>query len=99
MSHRDPRMVSAVRLVISDIQRSVSSAIAEARFFELWEAMRAEDAESPSERCRRENAEGLRLITSLGNSPMKAAQRICPDSPNDHYRLSQRFRRLLREKK
>jgi hypothetical protein len=99
---RDPRIVAAVRLVISDIQRSVAPAIAESRFFERWEAIRAEDAESPAERCRRENAEGLRVIAALGNvrgAALKAAKRAYPNNPSEHYRLSQRFRRLLRQQK
>jgi hypothetical protein len=98
----DPRIVAAVRLIISDIQRSVAPAIAEARFFEGWEAIRAEDTESPAERCRRENAEGLRVMGALGNgrgAALKAAQRAYPNNPSAHHRVSQRFRRLLREQK
>jgi len=99
---RDPRIVAAVRLVISDTRRSVAPAIAESRFFETWEGIRAEDAESPAERCRRENAEGLRVIAALGNvrgAALKAARRAYPNNPREHYRLAQRFRRLLRQQK
>jgi post-segregation antitoxin (ccd killing protein) len=98
----DPRIVAAVRLVISDIQRSVAPAIAESRFFERWEAIRAEDAEAPAERWRRENTEGLRLIAAFGNvrgAALKAAQRVYPNNPGEHHRVAQRFRRLLRQQK
>src|SRR5260221_9278152 len=88
---RDPRLVAAVRLVISDTQRSMAPAIAEARFFERFEAIRAEDAESPAERWRRENTEGLRLIAAFGNvrgAALKAAQRVYPDNPSEHHRVA-----------
>jgi hypothetical protein len=99
---RDPRIVAAVRLVISDIQRSVAPAVAESRFFQQWDDIQADDAESPAERCRRENAEGLRVIAALGNvrgAAMKAARRVCPNDPSQHHRLSQRFLRHLRQLK
>jgi hypothetical protein len=99
---RDPCIVASVRLLISDIQRSVAPAVAEARFFERWSATCAEDAESPAERCRRENTEGLRVIAVLGNvrgAALKAARRAYPNNPNEHHRLAQRFRRLLRQQK
>jgi hypothetical protein len=98
----DPRLVAAVRLLISDIRRSVSPAVAEARFFQSWDGIRADGVESPAERCRRENEEALRLMASLGNArgaPLKAAQRAYPHDPSSHYRVAQRFRRLLREHK
>ena len=98
----NPRLVATVRLLISDIRRSVAPAIAEARFFERWKSIRAEDTESPAERCRRENAEGLRVMAALGNgrgAALKAAQRAYPNNPSAHHRVSQRFLRLLREKK
>lgn len=99
---RDPRIVAALRLVISDIQLSIAPAIAESRFFETFEAIRADDVESPAERCRRENAEGLSVMAALGNvrgAALKAAKRVYPDSPSEHHRVSQRFRRLLRQQK
>lgn len=102
VTRSDPRLVAIVRLLISDIQRSVALAIAEARFFEGWAAIRAEDVESPAERCRRENTEGLRVIAALGNvrgAALKAAQRAYPNDPSSHHRVSQRFLRILREKK
>ena len=102
MNGRDQRIVSAVRQIIADTKRDVSPAIAEARFFERWDAIRAADAESPVARSRRENAEALRVIAELGNvrgAAVKAARRVCPDNPAAHYRLAQRFRRLIREKK
>jgi len=97
----DPRIVAVVRLLISDIRRSVAPAVAEARFFESWDAIRADNSEAPAERCRRENAQALRIMAGLGNArgaALKAAERLS-DDPSAHHRLSQRFRRLLREKK
>lgn len=102
MTVRDPRIVNLVRRLITDVQCSRSPAIAEARFFEGWEAMRAENTESPAERWRRENNEGLRWIAALGNvrgAALKAAQRVYPDTPSEHHRIAQRFRRLLRQKR
>ena len=102
MRARDPRIVGAVRRLISDTRRSVAPAIAEARFFEQWEAILGDDVESPSERCRRENEEALRIIAELGavrGAAVKAARRICPENPAEHYRLAQRFRRLIRQGK
>jgi len=74
MTDRDPRIITALRLVISDIQRSVAPAVAESRFFQLWDDIQADDAESPAERCRRENTEGLRVIAALGN--VRGAEKI-----------------------
>src|SRR5260221_2646402 len=98
----DPRLVAVVRRLISDVRRSVAPAIAEARFFEGWKAIRAEDTESPAERCRRENAEALRVMAALGNgrgAALKAAQRAYPTNPSAHHRVAHRFRRLLRQQK
>src|SRR5260221_5052149 len=89
---RDPRLVAAVQTLISDIRRSVTPAVAEARFFQRWEAIRAEDAVSPAERCRRENDDALRVMASLGNvrgAALKAAQLAYPNDPSSHHSVSQ----------
>jgi hypothetical protein len=102
MSVHDPRLIAAVRVLISDVRRCVAPAIAEARFYQSYDAMRADTEESPAERCRRENAEALAYMATLGNrrgAALKAAKRAYPDNPSAHHRVAQRFRRLHRQKK
>jgi hypothetical protein len=97
----DPRIVAAVRLIISDVQRSVAPAIAEARFFQCLDQVIEEREARTAERYRKENAEALREMAALGNArgaALKVAQRRSKD-PSVQHRLAQRFRRLLREKK
>jgi hypothetical protein len=98
----DPRLVSAVRLLISDVQRSVTPAVAEARFFQRWEMIQADGAEGPAERCRRENEDAMIYMAALGNArgvALKAAKRAYPNDPSALHRVSQRFRRLRRQQK
>jgi hypothetical protein len=100
---RDPRIVAAVRLVISDIQRSVAPSIAEARFFQCLDQVLAERDARPAERYRKENAEALREMAALGNTrdaAMKVAKRRAPDDPDRQKILAQTYRKIrLRKNK
>jgi hypothetical protein len=100
----DQRLVAAVRAIVADAGRLVAPVAPEivvARGVERLMAI-IEGDESPSERCRRENAEALPYMAALGNgrgAALKAAKRAYPGNPGAHHRVSQRFRRLLREQK
>jgi hypothetical protein len=100
---RDLRLVAAVRLVISDIQRSVAPAIAEARFFQCLDQVLEERDARPAERNRRESAEALREMETLGNTrdaAMKVAKRRAPGNPERQKILAQSYRKTrLRKKK
>jgi hypothetical protein len=96
----DPRLIAALRVLISDIRRSVAPAVAEARFFQTWDMIDGE--ESPWEQCRRENADGLRYMAEFGNargSAAKAARRISPNNLRHQLKLAKRFQRLQRTNK
>src|SRR5882724_10398203 len=89
-----------VRAIVADVRRGVTDAVVVARGVQRIEVLIEGDDERPAERCRRENAEGLRVIAELGNvrgAALKAAQRAYPNNPSEHYRLAQRFRRILRQ--
>jgi|ERR1700692_4144630 hypothetical protein len=97
----DPRIVAAVRLVISDIQRSVAPAIAEARFFQCLDQVLEEREARTTERSRRENAEALREMEALGNTrdaAMKVARRRAPGNPLRQKILAQNYRKIRRLK-
>jgi hypothetical protein len=101
MTVHDPRIVAAVRLIISDIQRSVAPAIAEARFFQCMDQVLEEREASTTERYRRENAEALREMEALGNTrdaAMKIARHRAPGNPERQKILAQNYRKMRRVK-
>jgi hypothetical protein len=98
---RDPCLVAAINAIADDEARHVSRSVLVARGLQRLRPL-IEGDESPSERCRRENAEALPYMAALGNgrgAALKAAKRAYPDNPSAHHRVSQRFRRILREQK
>jgi hypothetical protein len=99
----DPRIVAAVRLMISDIQRSVAPAIAEARFFERHDQILEERDARPAERYRKESAEVLIEMEARGNTrgaAMKVARLRAPGNPERQQILAQRYRKIrLRKNK
>ena len=97
----DPRLVDIVRAIVADIRRGLPDGVVVARGVDRLTDI-LEGDESPSERCRRENAEALPYMAALGNgrgAALKAAKRAYPNNPSAHHRVSQRFRKLLRDQK
>jgi hypothetical protein len=97
----DPRIVAAVHLIISDTQRSVAPAIAEARFFQRLDQVLEEREARTTERYRKENAEVLIEMEALGNTrdaAMKVARRRAPGNPERQKILAQSYRKIRRRK-
>jgi hypothetical protein len=98
----DPRLIAAVRVLISDIRRSVTPAVAEARFFQCWDQVLEELEASTRERSRRETAKAILEMEALGNTrdaAMKVARRRAPSNPDRQKILAQNYRKIRLKKK
>jgi hypothetical protein len=97
----DSAIRAGVRAIMEDMRNKIALVQVEERGVDRFKKIFGPD-ETPAEKCRRENAEGLRWIAAFGNargSALRAARRVSPGDPSAHHRLSQRFLRILREKK
>jgi hypothetical protein len=90
---------AALLAVFADQDRGVVRSVVIARGVE-WLLRIGESHELPSERIRRENAEALRAMDALGNTPASAWKVAARYSTNPHTRLmyAQRFRRCRRRR-
>jgi hypothetical protein len=91
----DPRLIAAINAIADDEASGRARSVVVARGYDLLRPI-IEGDESPSERCRRENAAAT-VAMEAGSTPMQVARRLSTN-PAAQHRYAQRFRELLRKK-